>query len=85
MLITSKAIHELGFKYNWINKHFKHLALDYYYLSGHAQYNIFNVSDLVTAIEKYKTPCKNPIQVKKSYDMMNKLKGELDEYNARNV
>lgn len=82
MTITSKEIHDLtGFKYLWIAKHFKHLALDCYHISGHAQYNVFNVGDILAYIEAYKTACKNPLQVKKSYEMMNKLKGVLNDKN----
>lgn len=82
MTITSKEIHDMGFRFSWINKHFKHLALDYCFLSGCAQYNIFNVEQILIEISKYKTSCKNPTQVAKSYAMMDKLKKAL---HARNV
>ena len=85
MIITSLEIHNLGFKYNWINKHFRHLSLDYCFIKGHAQYTVFNVFDLVSYAGRYVNHCKNPEQREKSNNLMKKLIRGLYEYNsARN-
>lgn len=80
MTVSSKDIHDAtGFKYIWITKHFGYLALETYKHIGHATYNIYNVSDILSYINTYNTACKNPAQVEKSFQMMNKLKEVLND------
>lgn len=79
VIISSKTLHEVGgIDYRWLSKHFKHLALDWCEINGNAQYNLFKVSELLAYINTYKTACKNPSQVRKSFEMMNKLKEVLN-------
>ena len=73
--INSKQLHNLGFKYNWINRHFKHLKI-----SNMGKVNVYVISDILKYSKAMLLQCyksKNIKQNHRSEKLFEKLIKEL--------